>query len=49
VKCREGPGDYYASRWSAAGGIDRLPQKPFQEGNTGGLSCLPLVGSPMQG
>jgi hypothetical protein len=31
VKCREGPGDYYASRWSAVGGIDRwaknLPKK----------------------
>ena len=28
LRFRERPGDYYASRWSAAGGMDRLPQKP---------------------
>jgi len=25
-ECREGPGDYYASRWSAVDGIDRWPK-----------------------
>jgi hypothetical protein len=28
VKSKEGPEDYYASRWSAVGGIDRLTKKP---------------------